>query len=260
MSGALAPAQTGLSGPVTITIHRTVLAADPKHPIIDKVSKDARLLHVFVMSSYTAGAHYDTTTLRRDLDLLYAAKRGPSTHDKSTAGPINGLIIQCNAKPDWSYLQRTDAITIDRDTDIELTFKPGDRVQIRTWCNPTRDIPCINPDGTERKRRTNLTNPNDAASWIKETMARWGAEVQPRTLRVGQQHWVHVGAKASVPTPAGLELIAAQRAPFSVALRPYQFQAIVTEPVSFAEAALHGIGPSKSYGAGLLDITPLIED
>lgn len=240
------------------TTYVSVLRTDPNHPKVKSASHNVQYLHQLVMTSVRAHLPdwYDPfgTTApspeleapgeqRKQFAVLFAAKRNsPEDHAGKLAGVVTGLYVTSLAKPFWDELVG-EGICVVQHLGVEThAYRAGDRLSVQMWANPTMDLKEPGDGRHKRGSRVSLGNPNDAADWLRRTMARHGATVDDAKLRLGQTRGLRAPSKSKQ---------------LKVVLRPYTFVVTVDDPDKFAHAAVNGVGRSKAFGAGLMRIQRL---
>lgn len=163
------------------------------------------------------------------------------------AGPVTVLLVQSDKKPDWSWLHELDgylANALDENPstkELKPRLLSGQRLRFRLLANPTRKIDTKSgPDG-KRNNGKRVPVPTDR---LVEWLSRKG-EAAGFVLDEG-----------SISVQAGF---IAWRKPGDTTgqkIRSVRFDGLLTvrDVELFREALLHGIGPGKAFGFGLLSV------
>lgn len=114
----------------------------------------------------------------------------------------------------------------------------GQRYQFRLEANPTRSVP--SRDGTRGKRVGHVTS-SQQWQWFAERAQGWGIDVggdRPTGAVVGRD-------VRSFPRDQGTVT-------FSSAV--FEGELVVRDPQALHQVLVHGVGPSKAYGCGLMTL------
>lgn len=193
------------------------------------------------------------------------------------------LYVLTRTRPDWSHLVEQagwpDAegehaavrdyapllarIAVGREFAFRLTANP-----VQNTPNPIKPTAIQREQAVDARRRSFRVGHRTAGrqlTWFLSRTERWGFEVPPARTDPSA-----LGLKALAdtddPAPYEVRITARGRRSFKksrdtrpVVLHTATFEGRlrVTDPSTFVERLLGGIGPAKSYGCGLLTLAPL---
>ncbi|GHH66145.1 type I-E CRISPR-associated protein Cas6/Cse3/CasE [Streptosporangium violaceochromogenes] len=195
------------------------------------------------------------------------------------------LFVLTATRPDWSHLVEQAGwpeadgehaavrdyapllaqIATGREFAFRLTANP-----VQNTVNPIKPTPNQREKAKDVKRRSFRVGHRTAArqlDWFLSRTERWGFEVpRAHTDPPAPGLRPYTGPDPGSPVAREVRITARDRRSFAkrrdtgpVVLQTVTFEGRlrVTDPASFTERLLSGIGPAKSYGCGLLTLAPL---
>lgn len=208
--------------------HLTRIVLDPRHRAVRADLADVNNLHKTLMRLVPDRAG---PTPRATGGLLFRTEHGPDPT----------LLIQTAHTPDLTALPSGYGTvqTIDL-TPLLSYLTPGRPMHYRITAAPTVALSAGNPTrhpvtGKRRGKTTPLTGADATAWWHRRATA---AGLEPVTI-------------SSTPRP-----FPRARASPQYTLTQFDGLAHITDPGLLTHALTHGIGKAKTYGAGLLSLTP----
>lgn len=204
----------------------TLIRMDPTRREAVGILGDADRLHKLVMSGFPKASG---TSPRAEMGVLFRLCRPP-------ADPGFALLVQSTAPPMWPALPAGFAAGPSVNVRDQLdAVRAADVLAFRLDASPSKSHRGeLLPTGRlTRGKRFPLRTTADRAEWMRHQAEANGCEivslnVRPRTLCLASQ----AGPVATITTFTGTLL--------------------VQDAAKLREACTHGIGPGKSYGAGLL--------
>jgi len=215
-------------------LHRTVSSAFPK--IEDQ-------MHL---------PHHERKSPRSEFNLLHRLE-----FDRSTGKAV--LLVQSNARPDWSSLVEGYAHKIESKTlhDKYAGIANGLILQFRLQANPTKrigksdniaDAKFKDPD---KRRRVDIRTDEGRIAWLKRKGEECGFRITGLKIKDSVENLASV-------QQGKVEFRRERTAP-KVTLGSVVFEGVlqVTDSDAFKNALERGIGTGKAYGFGLLSIAPV---
>jgi len=221
------------------------LILNPLNRLVAQAIADVQRTHQLVMAGFPS----DTgTAARTQHSVLHRLETDPR-------GGALVLYVQSTLAPDWSHLPDGFLVQMeDRPNPAvrdlrELDSIMKDRIaRFRLRANPTRKIGTKSIDGEARNgRRVPLRDDERCMEWL---------------IRKGQDHGFEL-----VRSPQGQPTVTLIREPIQRGRRgaaAITFEGVrfdghlrIVDADTFRAAVMHGIGPGKAYGFGLLSIAPL---
>lgn len=195
------------------------------------------------------------------------------------------ILVQSAAKPGWEYAFRNAGYLLAARPELREfnpSFEPGQRLRFRLLANPTKKTATIRKEDRERltreeRQKTPGRNGRRVPVPSAEALANWrkanpGAD--PREF-ISQRllGWLDAKARASGfillstvvqpayaywhkrPSPMQEQ---AERRDDTGRRRAALFEGMlaVADPARFRDTLIHGIGPGKAFGFGLLSVAP----
>ena len=169
------------------------------------------------------------------------------------------LLVQSGLKPDWSTLPpdydglptaQGDNPATKSITAALATLRQGQILRFRLRANPTRKIDTKSgPDGQRRNgQRVDLRTEAQQVDWLSRRGEQGGFRILP--IRPGSNvPDVQVGA-------ADRHRGNGRSGTLTIASVLFEGALEITDADEFRRAIREGIGPSKSFGCGLLSIAP----
>lgn len=162
------------------------------------------------------------------------------------------ILVQSSIKPDWDYAFHNACYFLAAPPEVtpfEFHFAKDQHLQFRLMANPTRKIDTKSGhDGSRRngKRVPVLTNQFD--EWLSHRAEHAGFRFNKDNITV-LPGYVYV---RKPPRDSDKQFLDAH-------LRSVRYDGIlkITDPTQFRETLIHGIGPAKAYGFGLMSIAPV---
>ncbi|MGA9750924.1 MAG: type I-E CRISPR-associated protein Cas6/Cse3/CasE [Acidobacteriota bacterium] len=156
------------------------------------------------------------------------------------------IVVQSAAKPDWDYAFQNATFLLAAPPQLrsfDTTFVTDERLRFRLLANPTRKIDT--KSGPDRKRRHGKrvpVAPERLLEWLsrKGEAAGFVLDEGSTSVQAGFIGWRKPGDSAGQK------------------IRSVRFDGILTVSDSglLGEALLHGLGPGKAFGFGLLSVAP----
>ncbi len=156
------------------------------------------------------------------------------------------ILVQSGSKPDWDYAFQNAKHLLAAYPHVKLfdcCFEQGERFRFRLKANPTRKIDTkTGPDGRRRNGKRVPVQTDQLDEWLVRKAGFAGFSIDSDSLVVQSAY-----AYIKTPSRNGAHL------------RSVRYDGIleVTDPVSFQEALVRGIGPGKAFGFGLLSVAPV---
>ncbi|HET9173200.1 MAG TPA: type I-E CRISPR-associated protein Cas6/Cse3/CasE [Actinospica sp.] len=229
--------------PVTFVACQSVLELDLGHVTAQRAVLDPQFLHKMVMSGFYGWVAEGEPNPRAQLRVLHAAS-------VDLAADLLTIRTQSRVQPDWDRLARSALRGRPRMLRVEQQIAAGRRYAFRTIVHPTRDV------GPKRRRR-DLTDPKDVLAWF---MDRLQPEGEPAFSTDGRR-------VRRIGADAGTEHLEVRVLPAVQEMRDRPGQRLtrseiqgvvtVTDPPTFADVLLCGLGRSRSLGCGLVLVEPL---
>lgn len=155
------------------------------------------------------------------------------------------VLVQSAIEPDWNYAFHNAGYLLAAKPEVK-TFEPdfsaGQRLRFRLVANPTRRLSKHSPDAKEESVGKRVPVPNDnLLDWLDRRGESGGFSI----------------AKDSTTIQLGYNYIN-KRGHDWQRLRSVRYDGIlqVTDPASFQETIVSGIGSGKAFGFGLLSVAP----
>lgn len=201
---------------------------------------DPHTMHVLVSNAYAQHMSSDSVTNRADLSILYAV-------DRASKGQTVRVVTQSTSRADWTGQPAVHDLT---EVDDDHVWQVGDQIAFQMTCQPMYAVPGKrrkDPDTGKLVRGRKVPARSDAErrAWVGSRLSRAGlADVQFQVRRVDGQVSRHLTKRhrerSSTGNKAGWSLVTVTGT------------ATVSDPEALRRGQIEGIGPAKSYGAGLL--------
>ncbi len=156
------------------------------------------------------------------------------------------ILVQSAVEPDWEYAFHNAGYLLAAAPEV-MPFVPcfteRQHLRFRLVANATRKIDTKSgPDGRKRNGRRVPVSPDCLSDWLASRAEQSGFSIENSTsVRPG---YIYAN---KTPDGEGHRLYSVR----------YEGILNVTDPVRFQNAIIHGIGPGKAYGFGLLSVAPL---
>ncbi|WP_027945940.1 type I-E CRISPR-associated protein Cas6/Cse3/CasE [Amycolatopsis taiwanensis] len=161
------------------------------------------------------------------------------------------LYVQSHTKPDWTPLPRGYLTEPARVRDLQPVLdavQPGRKLAFRLVANPTRSIHTEGTPGQRgRGKRVPHRNPEKQIEWLARQGERHGFVIP---IAANGQADV---APSSTPTLRGHKNDK-QKQLITVEPVRYDGHLIITDPETFTNALLNGVGRAKAFGCGLITL------
>lgn len=211
------------------------LTLNHRSPAFLRDIADVHDMHRTVMSGYPDSP--PTATYRHTHGVLWRI-------DIHSGGQVIQY-VQSHTAPDWANLPEGLLLRPAEVRPLQPVLdaiKPGKKFSFRLMANPTR---CIHPDGTNRRKHIPLRQPTEHIEWL---------------IAKGEKHGFVIPASRQgapdVTARKAPKLIGKRSEQRNITIEPVRYDGhlIVTDPDSFTEGLLVGIGRAKAYGCGLLSL------
>lgn len=220
------------------------LVLNPLCREVARAIRDAQQLHRLVMSGFPEAV---SVSARAEHLVLYRL-------EMDTQRGALVLYVQSEGIPDWSRLPAGTLVAlVDRNPEIrplhELdAIQIGRAARFRLRANPTRKIDTKSVDGAKRNgRRVPLRDDESCHVWLVRKGAQHGFEVVRSAegdLCLSILHEpLHRGRRDT-------KIVTFEGVRFDGHLR-------IVDAEKFRSAVMHGVGPGKAYGFGMLSLAPL---
>jgi CRISPR system Cascade subunit CasE len=217
---------------------------------------DGHALHRMIMSGFPT---VDTQAARATLGVLYRL-------EPMTDPPHVPVLVQSSVEPNWAL--KTDAITmVDSSGPLNRLLAGavvGTRYRFRLRANPSRRVhrrAALEPDAESIRRRVEpatavgkrveLSREEDQVAWLQRRAQVAGFSIV--TARAAPDQNVHALQLSSSGKVNG------RKQGRNLTLGTVLFEGVleVTNDARFRDALLHGVGPGKAFGCGLLSVAPI---
>jgi CRISPR system Cascade subunit CasE len=216
---------------------------------------DCQELHRTLLRAFPDGAADNIAGARARCGLLYRVEVD------RLSGTV-AVLVQSALEPDWSRLPAGYA--------ARCAWKPitaayeaitvGMRLRFRLRANPTRRIARAR-DAEETRwvgKRVQLFREEDQLAWLaRKGQAHGFRLVQVRAVPDRPVSAVQVAPEGVV---TGRRTSGGQVHPLTFGSVLFEGELEVTDAATFRAALVHGIGPAKAYGFGLLSVARLARD
>lgn len=152
------------------------------------------------------------------------------------------IVVQSAKEPDWDYaFQNTPFLVAKQVENFDPLFAPGVEFRFRLLANPTRKI-CTKstPDGKKNNGKRVPVKTDQLIEWFVRKSSGFSIGLDSTDIQTG---YINV----SNPRDGKARLFAVQ----------YDGVLKITDAEQFENVLISGIGPAKSFGFGLLSITPV---
>jgi CRISPR system Cascade subunit CasE len=225
------------------------LVLDPRNRQVRQDLANCQELHRTLLRAFPDGAADDIAGARARCGLLYRVEIDRTTRRVA-------MLVQSAVEPDWSRLPAGYATHCSWKS-IAAAYEAitaGMRLRFRLRANPTRRIARAR-DAEEARwvgKRVQLFREEDQLAWL----ARKGWEhgfrlIQVRTVSDRPVSVVQVSSEGVV---TGRKTSDGQVHPLTFGSVLFEGELEVTDATAFRAALVHGIGPAKAYGFGLLSV------
>jgi len=274
-------------------VHQRLCMAFPSNP---RKRRDPDFLAPYAPEDFPEQRHLaDKKKTEVDPEILkhVHSKRGPDSGFLFRIDPQPGgrvvILVQSAAKPDWDYAFHNAGYLLAAPPQVKSfdpSFKPRQRLRFCLLVNPTRKVGTINKaerqslskDELAQKqgrhgRRVPVPSAREIEDWLRKN-----ANQDPRPFieskllewlaNRGATSGFCLDQRSTIVQPSyqyfnkrpvvGKEEAEALRKSQQARLRSVRYEGIlqVTEPAPFRETLIHGIGPGKAFGFGLLSVAP----
>lgn len=195
------------------------------------------------------------------------------------------LFVLTRTRPDWSHLVEQAGwpeadgehaavrdytpllaqVAIGREFAFRLTANPVQNTS--TPVKPTMTQAKQTANGTRRSFRIGHRTAAQQLDWFLSRTERWGFQI-PAAHTDTPAPGLEPYDGDRPPPPQEVRITARDRRSFSkngdkpvvLHIATFEGRLRITDPALFTERLLRGIGPAKSYGCGLLTLSPLSDD
>ncbi len=203
-------------------------------------------------------------TVRKDPKFLepfdpagFRHVHGPRTVDEAFLFRVDPLLggrvaiqVQSSIRPDWNYAFQNATFLLAAPPQVQPfdpVFTAGESLRFRLLANPTRRLSrgSAGPDG----------KPVDP-KWIGKRVPVPFDQLQDWLNRQAEKSGFRIRELSSLHS--GYLFISQGPGTYGADLFSVQYDGIleVEDPVRFQDAVVHGLGPAKGFGFGLLSVTP----
>ncbi|HUT56819.1 MAG TPA: type I-E CRISPR-associated protein Cas6/Cse3/CasE [Phycisphaerae bacterium] len=157
------------------------------------------------------------------------------------------VLVQSAVKPDWDYAFHNAGYILAAPPEskpFDPRFERGQALRFRLLANPTRKIDTKSgPDGRRRHGKRVPAPTGQLDEWLTRRAGSAGFSI----------------AKDSITIQPAYIYVHKTRDGDGQRLRSARYDGIlkVTDPASFKESIVRGIGPGKAFGFGLLSVAPV---
>jgi CRISPR system Cascade subunit CasE len=154
------------------------------------------------------------------------------------------ILVQSAVKPDWNYAFRNAGYLLAAPPEVKSfdpCFSEEQHLRFRLVANPTRKIDTKSgPDGRRRNGKRVQVPTDQFHEWLARRAEPAGFSIDKNSTTV-QPAYIYVNK-----TQGG----------YGQRLRSVRYDGIlkITDPARFRETLVHGIGPGKAFGFGLLSV------
>lgn len=234
-----------------MTTYRQILRFSPD----SGPGRDINELHKLVMAGYRDHLTDGAEAQRAAANILFLAAR-PGTKPTrvqgrrtiARAGATGQVLVQAQIPGDWSQTSYASddslGLTATSPLEVNYDFQAGDMVELRGLISATRArAPQVDPQTGRpgRGRKYTITDPNELSQWLAARLGQAGFEVDPMELRVEDRQRMEGHRTGEATT--GTVIVDCQQV---------QLRGVVTDPGSFREVLVEGLGRKRAYGVGLL--------
>lgn len=220
------------------------IVLNPMSRTVAGTISDAHRIHRMVMAAFSPVTGGDARAQHRVLHRL----------EVDPYGGALVLYVQSASEPDWSRLPDELLAALENRPNPEVrdlveleAIEAGRVVRFRLRANATRKIDTKSVDGRRRHgRRVPHRDPSRLLEWLARRGRASGFELAFGSDGQPQVSMIHE------PMARG------RRGDGRVTLEGVRFDGLlrISEPVPFRDAVIHGVGPGKAYGFGLLSFAP----
>lgn len=233
------------------------LTLDPRSREARRWLGNCHLLHTVIMRAFPRA---DDEAARAALGVLFRVE------EERRAGEVR-VLVQSNVPPEWSI--EAPGVRIDRPVPLDTlvaTIANGRRYRFRLRANPTRRVhrrATLGPDPARGRlrpekdeaagKRVEIRDEAARLAWLQRKGEQSGFQLVYASLAKEGENVVATSAD-----PAGLVRGEKRGLDREIVFGTALFEGIleVTNAEAFREALVHGIGPGKAFGCGLLSIAP----
>jgi len=238
-------------------VHQRLCMAFPSDP---RLQRDPNFLAPYDPCDFPEQRHLaDKSKKELDSHILSQvhAKRNQDSGFLFRIDPLPGgravILVQSSLKPEWNYAFHNAGYLLAAPPEVksfDLYFTRGQSLRFRLVANPTKRLSrhSLEADGQPVKEASigkRVPVPNDQLfDWLARRAEPAGFSVKEDCTQV-QPGYIYVNKKKTKDDKG-------QR------LRSVRYDGIlkVTDSARIQEAIIHGIGPGKAYGLGLLSLSP----
>jgi len=170
------------------------------------------------------------------------------------------IVVQSAVRPDWEYAFRNAGYLLacaPQAKQFHPSFQVNQRLRFRLVANPTKKIGTLSKDERQAKKEGRNgsrvpVRPEQLHEWLARRAALAGFLVEQDAVSI-QPGYVYV------KKPNGDGSHDDGKKPNSGRRRSVRYEGTltVTDPATFKNALVRGIGPAKAFGFGLLSVAPV---
>jgi CRISPR system Cascade subunit CasE len=197
--------------------------------------------------------NYPHTRVEQRCDLLFRV-------DPSRAGPPV-ILVQTRDRPDWSPLANEITVGEAESKRMDLPVTSGQCLRFRLRANPTKRVAASNErlGGVMTGKRVGLATEADQLRWLLRKAAAGGFRIPGEWVDARDPE---TGEPVQLPNfrvdviPDGRT--GNDKPDHGGAFLAVRFEGvlIVTDPATFRETVVAGVGSGKAFGFGLLSLAP----
>ncbi|EPH41021.1 hypothetical protein STRAU_5899 [Streptomyces aurantiacus JA 4570] len=226
-----------------VIAHHTACQLDLNHPDIARAVLDPHDMHRLVMRPFRHWVPDGTPSSRAQMGILH-------TETVSLATNTLTLVIQSRVPGDWTALPASAHITPPHTMTLDLTIHTGQHYRFRTVINPARYTTRVTGPRHRTRSGPADASPSQALMWFTSRLQPQGTPDYDRYPRIGADTTPNALTARTLPT-----LTSTTRG-FRLNRAEIQGHLTITDPTTFANTLIHGLGRSRPYGCGLLLAQP----
>ena len=220
------------------------LTFNPRSRDVRRDLADIYQLHRTIMSAFAPSSN---ETARKALGVLFRVEPDPT--------PMPIVLVQSHEEPYWElpqgYLAPGTEAQSKPISQLLDSISEGRRYRFRLVANPTRKVARFDENQVRMRQgtRIDLRRDEDRLEWIKRKGSQHGFQLAPLNPDDDNALDVLIRSNSRLTGRKGETRI-------TVAGAVFEGRLVVQDADRFRHAVVHGIGPGKAFGFGLLSLAP----